>query len=589
MSKGPGIQRGVLLLLALLFGLSFGLNYGYSNQTTYLLGAVKALHPSSWTRDWLVTQTHFYHPAYAWLSTGLLRLSPSGLLIACTNAVLIAGGMLALFLVLKRLARERAFPAFCLLLVLASVTRTLAPGGTYAFSEIFQPSTLGSLGVLLAAAAFVADRPLASGLCLAFGGAFHVNYLLLGLCVFGVAWLLTGRERLIVRALLGLGPAALVLLFFLPFLLANARPAVSAEALRIYQDVRSPHHYRVPRFAWDFATSAGFQLLGAAVLIGPARSGMRVQRRLLSLLFGCWLLVIPAALLSSVIVVRSITQLLAWRICAEADLLAQTALCAALVSVYCDGRAALRGYDRRAWALAASGLVALLLGSLAGGNWNTSLLVLVLCVVAALISAGWLGRLTSKAQTGLPLTSLSLALVLTFVGVNVVRFSQLARHSNVLSGGDPAVTELCAWAQAYTPENALFLTPPLEEDLRFQCRRAIVVDWKSPPALPSEVLEWFDRIENVSGRHPVLGDADLTGYEQLDAPRVAKLRARYGVDYVVVERGHELDLGVSPLFSGQRFVAYGLGIERASAPCTHSIDTGSPPQHSPLRCAGSPE
>src|SRR6187551_3722088 len=150
MIKGAG-NRGGALLLALLFGLGFGLNYGRSNQTSYLLGAVKALYPSVWTRDWLVTQTHFYHPAYLWLTTRMLQLSPSGLLIACANALFIAFGMLAVFSVLSRLTRERAFPAFCLLLVLASVTRTLAPGGSYAFSEYFQPSTLGSLGFLLAA------------------------------------------------------------------------------------------------------------------------------------------------------------------------------------------------------------------------------------------------------------------------------------------------------------------------------------------------------------------------------------------------------------------------------------------------------
>jgi hypothetical protein len=57
----------------------------------------------------------------------------------------------------------------------------------------------------------------------------------------------------------------------------------------------------------------------------------------------------------------------------------------------------------------------------------------------------------------------------------------------------------------------------------------------------------------------------LTGYAQLDATRVAKLRGKYGFDYVLVEHGHELDLGVAPAFSGQRFVAYALPVNRASA------------------------
>jgi hypothetical protein len=560
MTKGPGIRGGILLLLALVFGLGFGLNYGSSNQTTYLLPAVKAVYPSVWTRDWLVTQTHSYHPTYAWLCSWLLRLSPSGLLIAWANVVAIALGVLALFAVIRRLTREYAFPAFCLLLALATVTRTLAPGGSYAFSEIFQPSTLGSLGILLAAAAFVADRPLTSGLCLAFGGAFHVNLLVLGLFVFGVAWLLTGRARLVGRAVRGLGPAALVMTCFLPFLLISASPGVSAEAQRIFQDVRSPHHYCVPLFAWQFATWAGFQLLGAAALLGPARRGLGVQRRLLSLLFGCWLIVVPAALLSSLIEVRFVKQLMAWRICAQADLLAQAALCSALVSVYCHGRPALADYDRSSRTLLALGLIALLVGSLANGNWNATLVVLISCGVAVAISSGLLRRFKSTEQTGLSLATVTGALLITLVSVNIARFSRFVRYSNVLSGGDPAVAELCAWAQAQTREDALFLTPPNEEELRLHCRRSIVVDWKSPSAVPAEILQWYERIQDVTGRRPVRSDADLKGYDQLDAPRVAKLRERYGVDYVVVERGHELNLGVAPVFSGQRFVAYSLSV-----------------------------
>lgn len=558
MSRSFGAHTGLVVLLALLFGLGFGLNYGSSNQVVYLLHSVQALHPSLWTRDFFVTSTHNYHPVYALLSTLLLRLSPSGLVIAWANVVLIGTGMLAVYVVLRLLlSRERALPAFCIVLVLASVTRTNAPGVTYAFSEIFQPSTLGTVGMLAAAAAFVAGRPLVSGLCLALGGLFHVGYLVLGLCVFGVGWLLSGRERLIPRALAGLGPALLVLLYFLPFLVAGASPGISAEARRIFLDIRDRHHFHVPGFAWDFSFWAGLQCLGAAVLLGPARRGMLFPRRVMLLLLGFWALVVPAAFLSSVVVVPTVKQLFAWRISAEAELLAEAAFAAALVGVFCDGRRALTDFDLQARALAGVGVATLVLGSAVTGKWNLTLVVLCLLLVAAAIASGVLGA--RAAAAGLSLGRVTAALLITLAAVNVARFSRLRHYSNVLSGSDPGVAELCQWTDAHTREDALFLTPPLEEDLRFRCRRSIVVDWKSVPALPSEILAWYQRLEDVTGRTPIRSDADLAGYDQLDPTRVALLQKRYGIDYVVVERGHELDLGVPPEFSGRRFAVYALG------------------------------
>ena len=566
MLKGALIRGGPVLLLAFLFGLGFGLNYATSNQLYYLLQPLKTLHPTLWTRDWLAAESQGYHPSYAWLTTQFLRLSPSGLAIAWANAIAIALAMLALYGVLRKLqTSERTLAAFCLLLIIASVTRTLGPGMTYAFSEIFQPSTLGSLGTLAAIAAFIAGRPLLSGLCLAFAGAFHVNYLVLGLFVFGVAWLLLGRQRLASCAIAGLGPSLVVLCFFLPFLLCTTDPKISLEAAHIYQEMRAPHHYVVPTFAWDFSFWIGFQLLGAAALIGPAGRGLVVQRRVLCLLVASWLLVIPAALMSSLVVVRFVRQLFAWRICAVTELLAQAALAATLVTLYCDGKRALADFDARARLLTGLGVAVLLLGSIVTGKWVTTLLVLVLLLVAVAIANGWLGRFSSAARDGLPAVWATVALLITLVSVNIARFSRFERYSNLLSGGDHTVTELCAWAAKNTAENALFLIPPHEDDIRMHCRRAVVVDWMTP-ARPAEILQWYSRLEDVTGRHPFRSAADLAGYEELDASRLARLRARYGLDYVVVTRGHELDIGLPQAFRGERFVVYSLSSKaRASA------------------------
>jgi len=553
--------RNVLLgLLLLSFGLGFGLNYARSNQVIYLLDSLKALHPTAWTRDWAINH-HAYirHPTYAVLATWMLRLSPTGYAFGIANVLCIALGMLAIYRLLRLFTeRERALPALCIVLLLASVTRTQAAGGGYAFSEYFQPSTLGSLGVIAAMVAFVAGRPLLSGLCFAFAAVFHVNYLLLGLCVFGGAVLLGGRARLIPRGLAQLGPALLVLIAYLPFLSASAAPGLSADAQRIFLDIRSPHHYVVPTFAWNFSFWVGFQLLGTAALIGPARQGAVLQQRVLQLLISSWLLVVTGALLSSVVVVRFVQQLMAWRLCPQGDLLAQSALGLALVTVFCEGRSALSTFDRSARWLAGIGFSALVLGSLATGHWNATVVVACLLLAAALVATGVFDKVSRSNPGTLSIGVVTVGLLLALVGANFRRFSRLSRDSNLLSGADPGVAELCEWAGRHTPEAALFLTPPREEELRLRCGRAIVVDWKTCPVVPADVFEWYDRLEKVTGRKPFLREDDLDGYQSLDAARVSALRERYDFDYVVVERGHELALGVAPAFSGLRFVAYAL-------------------------------
>ena len=77
----------------------------------------------------------------------------------------------------------------------------------------------------------------------------------------------------------------------------------------------------------------------------------------------------------------------------------------------------------------------------------------------------------------------------------------------------------------------------------------------------------------MTGRRPFRGEQDLKGYEELDAIRLAQLEQRYGLNYVIVTRGHELAFGGRPLFTGQRFVVYALATSPRTG--TSSLEPGS--------------
>ncbi len=95
--------------------------------------------------------------------------------------------------------------------------------------------------------------------------------------------------------------------------------------------------------------------------------------------------------------------------------------------------------------------------------------------------------------------------------------------------------DMYAWIRANTPKDAVFLTPPQLERFRLLGERAIVVDWKGSAYVPSELVEWYRRLEDVSGRKGFRRSDDLSdGYGDLDAARLDPLQKKYKFDYVVV-------------------------------------------------------
>jgi hypothetical protein len=547
--------------MTLCFALGFGLNFGKSNHASYLLASEKLLDPQLWTRDFQVSTQH-YHPAYARLGALLLMLDGSGWLIALANVVAVAAGVWLVARLQRSLWPERdvaAFAAFSLLMCLAAASRTSSVGGAYVFSDILQPSTLGSLGLLAAALALARGQALLSGLGLALAGAFHLNYLVLALPVFGLGWLLGDRERPLRSTLLGVLPALPILIWFLPLLIASGAgsPQVTEEARRIYQDVRAPHHYHVKTFAPAFLPWLGFLLVGAAALWDRARQS-GPERRLLGLLAGFAALIVPAALLSSVVVVRAIDSLFAWRLTPHSNLLAQAAFaCAAAPALL---GAPSEPTSKPARALLLGGVACLVLAALLGPLRSSALIALAVLVLAW-ARPRWEAKLGTAARQRLPELTAA-ALLLTFAVAEATPLSELVNHSDLLGGRDRDLQALCGWVKQHTPKDSLILSPPDEEGVRFRCQRAIVVDWKTTPILPGELLQWSQRLEDVTGRRPLRAEADMVGYSTLDGPQLSALAARYGADLLLLEKHAAFTPKTPPAFEQGRFRLYRLPLDQ---------------------------
>lgn len=547
------LRHGSMAALVLCFAVGFGLNSIKSNLAAYLVSAMRVLRPELWARDFVIN-TPQVHPFYARLGALLLHLDPSGWLIALSNVVAVCAGMWCVYRLLvatiERPDRD-AFVAFAFVLMLAASSRTGSIGGSYVFSDTFQPSTLGSLALLAACHAFIRGSALRSGVWLALAGAVHLNYLVLALPVFGLAWLLSWHARTAASLFVMLLPALLVLAAFVPLLLASGGgpPAVTDEARRILQDVRNPHHYRVAAFASSFLPWAGFQLLGAAALWSRAASSQPACRRLLGLLCGFTSLIVPAALLSSVVLIRSVDSLFAWRVAPHANLLAQVAIGGAIAHAFSSPTFSIAQLGKAERLLGAGGLAALLLAALSGTLLPSSLLTLAF-VALALSKPLW-----QSAATMLRLELLTAGVAACVIAPSLLR---LDAESDLLGGRDRDLEALCGWVKANTPIDALLLTPPDEEGMRLACQRAIVVDWKLTPVVPADVLRWAKRMEDVTGRKPLQGSADLAGYAALDSRRLQQVHQAYGGDLLVVRRDAQFQSTVLPAFQHGRFRAYRL-------------------------------
>jgi Domain of unknown function (DUF6798) len=502
-------------LMAATFALSYGLRYGVHNQHTYLLRAVRRADPGLFARDWLVARTTDYHPGWSVLAGGLMATGHGPWLLAAGNALVLCAAALLVYTIARSLAGARAIPVLALVLGYTVFEAQHEVVGSVAVSALFTnylvPANLGSLGLLAAVALHLRGRHLLAGLAAAAGGFFHANYLVLAPPVLLAVHLLAPRAPGWWRsAAASVGPSVAVLLVRLPELLAMSADPQAAAGRAVFMAVRSPHHYLPLSFLRDFAPFYAWQLAGLVALRLWAPPLEIAFLRLRALMTALFLAITGATLLTTVVTVPFVAQLYVWRLAPLAVLLAQTACACWLVRPEAWTRVA--GRLPRAPSLAPTAAAA---------------------VGAVLLAIG--------AGRGLP---------------------GLAAEARALRLPLADDEKLYGWART-TARDALFAVPPDAHAFRLAAERAIVVDWKSTPVRPGEVLEWYRRLLLVSGR-PIVRNLDeaANGYRTMGPRRIARLRSELGVDFVVLRqpfpRGRLPEYRVA--FADRRFIAFDVSI-----------------------------
>lgn len=546
---------------ALAFALTFGFNFGIGSQVCYLVPSLRLLDPSLFVNDWYATRATHYHPVFAYLAAPLLAVDPDGWALSLGSTVAVTVAALCLYSALRASAGPRlALPAFLLLVTFAMLTRTRGPLHTYVFDEVFQPWTLASAALIAAVPFFVRERFFAAGACAAASMAFHLSLVPLLFAGFGLAQMLLGRIGLGKRLAVQLALPALVLTAFLPLMLRATRAEPGAEWARdVFLYVRNGHHFALAENAREFLPLIAWQLIALGT-VRPlaARPDCRELGRLLVFAEALCLVVWGGALASAISPRLAVN--FSWRLSAHAELLLQAATSVALLRLLAEP-ASRSAHGAVSLALCVLG------GSLAFVAYATrgraalfQAFVIVAVAAAALLVVAPRVRRGYVATPGV----LAAASGLLLVGFGIGPLSRIRIHSTLLAGLPADEVSLSAWIRSSTPKDAVFVTPPDMGGMRLHARRAIVVDWKAVPGVLSEVVEWYGRLQAVTGRRELRGPGDLDGYAELDAARLDVLRARYGVRYAVVRRAHARALDDYPrAFSNATFEV--LALDRRSS------------------------
>ncbi|HEV7554899.1 MAG TPA: DUF6798 domain-containing protein [Kofleriaceae bacterium] len=501
---------------AILLTLAFAMPYGSLNQATYLLDPLHRAMPELYHRDWFVSETPPYLPLFGVVAEWLFRIDPDG-----PTAVMVAhvAVTLATYLALYRLVQAVFDDGRVFVIVACFVTITMGRtlGGNYLVAGYLQPASVATVGWVLAMAYFARARYLACGIALAIAGAFHANFLVLGIGLFTLAQIARRDAKLVDYAKL-LGPQIVVLAWFLPQLAGATGP--SALAVRILVEFHAPGHYAGSRLVVGIPALLVWQLAAFAALYLDDRVSPEIRAlwRFSLVSFGVAAITSLAVMMPAL---EPLTQVRWTRIAPFGQLAAQVIVVAALVRHAVDPK--LLSPLRRA--LIGLAIVIAVVETCHFVHAPVSAMFVAAACVVALLAPVPLQRIARSASFAVP----AIALVAALWG------SPRGEGLTTATAGGTAELELARWAREHTDVDALFLVQPGFYRFRLLARRAVVVDTKSPPLEPDLLVDWYRRLcAMVEVGDERTHEAIEARYEQLAPAQLERVARMFSADYVVV-------------------------------------------------------
>jgi hypothetical protein len=512
-----------VILIGVLIAHSCGFLFGVTNQLTYFIAPLQRVHPELYRHDWFASTTA-YHRVFSIAASWLFRVDDSGALAcAIAHTLLMTALVTAVFTTVTGVTKRSAFAVFAIVAAWLTINGDRSMAGSYLWSGYLQPSLLATVGWVIALAAYVRGRPLVTGIALAAGGLFHANFLVLGIGMFALAELISNGGKPSRRLLWLLAPQLIALAVLAPDLVTSARGADPELALWILVKFHAPGHYDPFTVAHTLPRLLHWVVL--ALVVAPLAESDAAGR----LVTWCWIAAAICVLAVPVLMVpglAGLTRLYVWRLAPFAQLAAMIVIAIAAVATIEDPS---RWRDQPRWRRIAALVLAAWavwaapndVGAIGGWAPAACAAGIVLAIVVPNL----------RAWVPIAIAVASLAIVIR------TRWQTIVHPRIAVATAGFETDDLYEWARTTTPPDAVFLTPPRMSGFRLFARRAIVVDLKSPPLVPDELVEWYRRLCRVTGEAHV-HDVQQANRLWNAAPKAVLLaRAReLGADYLVLDR-----------------------------------------------------
>ncbi len=570
----------VLMAIAASFALANGLAYGVSNHNQYLLRGLRALDSDYLAGDWFTCATMPHHSAFVPLMVLFSKIGPMPIMFAIGNAVAAGIFVLCLYAMARRWF-ERPLLVVGLAVFLIIIVPRPYVGLSSMIGMIFQPSTIGGVGLFAGLTLLSLGRLRNAGIALCVASVFHINYMVWAVLIVGPVVLLNYRVIKARGALWLLTPMAVAILYHLPFIAASrtAEQAVAAESASwILHDMYMPYHSRP--HTWRIASFIQFGAVMAAgfvaLAVAPPR---RISGTAKSIAGAVAVIFVAGGVLTAIWQVEVVALLFPFRLAPFLITCAFLFIAGATVRALSSADVSIT----RCLALLCVVAGALYVCDVANYGFVTWCTIMSISVAGRAVSdmtanrgglaAMWLGLMALSIVLGVG--TLQLAMALSAIGIAVVcrlsasthqvsvdrRFvgfgnglfpalclllilvfvSRVGIHRKDLLGPRPAAddAELFDWCHS-TPVGTQFVIPPDLIDFRLNAGRGVVIDWKCMPILPADTLTWYERLADVAGVRFTSLDQCLAGYRSLDAHRARRLARNYRANFVVTRADDHL-------------------------------------------------
>lgn len=517
------MQNLILWTMATLFIVFLkGYRFIDSDQTVYLLNPMRLANQNFIPNDWFTWQTSHYHITYTYITLALLKIGnfQIGAFIGYLLGSLIFAISLWILVdtIIPKSKDKNLIFIIGLIVLMAMQSKSI--GATFFKTNLFSAQDMAWPFLILSTAYLIKNKYLFSGVMLGLAGLFHFNFLVVGLAVAFIFFLLQSREMSMKSLATRFGIlslAACVIASPVIYIAISQFLDVGKSDKALFEVFfnRSAHHF-LPG-AWPlsqvlkylFYNLAGILCLGYIV----TKEQIANYKNLLKYFFSVSILIVLAIVFVEFYPVLFVKRLFLWRIAPILTILSTVFITIFLVSSWLSNEILKK--------LLAVMLIAILWLEIG----NAIILILFLLLTALLFTIGF-----KESESKIRLAPIFVsAIALLFLLVSPSGF--IRQPIKLEPWLKKPVKQLYEFIGKETPKNSVFLVPPMDGNLqsfRIIARRAIFVNYKAVPYKFSEVKEWKRRM-------------DLLGYKEYDYYRlrpdkIAEVSRKNGIEYFVTNK-----------------------------------------------------